>query len=170
MTQCGFPRFKRPILALAGGIFPPDVLANEQVARRGHTGENGERRDVEYPCIDNAQIKIQAQPSSIQWGESSQLSWSVELPAGCAGAKIQLAGKKVGQTGSRTVMPAATQEFQLMVSETRFGVNARAYGSTRIDVSYPEHVVINRLTSDPVKVLKTPSPRPIRSATDRSYQ
>src|SRR5512132_1894600 len=65
------------------------------------------------PCLADASIQIGANPAQISLGQSSVVSWSVNLPAGCSSVHVFLNGGSVTATGNRTVSPAASSVFTI---------------------------------------------------------
>jgi hypothetical protein len=115
---------------------------------RGTGGDNGPS-----PCLSGAVPQVTATPSKITLGQPSVISWSVNLPNRCSAVQVKLNGQPVATSGNRTVSPLRSTAFILVVSETRLGVYGEKHASTRVEVSYPTRVVIDRNTADPVGVL-----------------
>src|SRR4030095_12094573 len=105
------------------------------------------------PCVGDATIQVAASPSNITLGQSSLVSWSVNLPNRCPAVKVKLNGELVGTSGSRSVSPPRSTTYTVLVSETRLGMHAEKSRSARVDVGYPLRVLIDRNTRDPLGVL-----------------
>ena len=105
------------------------------------------------PCVGDATIQVTASPSKITLGQSSVVSWSVNLPDRCPAVHIKINGESVTMRGTRSVSPSRSTAYTVVVSETRLGVHAEKSASTRVEVRYPQRVVINANTRDPVQVL-----------------
>lgn len=110
----------------------------------------GSSRNLELPrCIADATIQLTANPSQITPGQSSVMSWSVVLPTGCAPVNIRLNGENVSASGSKTVSPYQSSIYTLTIRQTLSQKSA----STQIVVDYPERVVIDPSTPNPVQTL-----------------
>jgi hypothetical protein len=105
------------------------------------------------PCLTDAMIQITANPAEVAYGQSTVVHWSVGLPAGCSTVHARLNGEAVGLNGSRSVTPAATSTYRLLISQTRFGVYGEQTASTQVQVTFPSRVVIDPSTESPVAVL-----------------
>jgi hypothetical protein len=104
-------------------------------------------------CLTDATIQVTANPSKVEYGQSSNVSWSVGLPAACPAVHVRLNGESVPRSGSRMVFPSRTSTFSLVVSEMHLGRYAETITSTQLDVVYPNLVIIDASTSNPVQVL-----------------
>jgi hypothetical protein len=104
------------------------------------------------PCLSNAMIQITANPAQVAYGQSTVVSWSVSLPAGCSTVHARMNGESVGLNGSRSVTPAATSTYRLLISQTRLVYGERT-ASTEVQVTFPSRVVIDPSTESPVAVL-----------------
>ena len=123
-------------------------------ASRGQLPSSDPGSDREPPrCIAEADIQITANPSEIAAGQSSIVSWSVSLPQGCASVRVRLNNENVPRNGNRTVNPSQRTTYLLTISQTQSGVFAQRSDQTRISVKYPERVVIDPSTANPVQVL-----------------
>jgi hypothetical protein len=126
------------------------LLGSEMLGAPPHgTGD-----DTEPPrCVSEATIQLTASPSKITLGQSSVVSWSVNLPDRCPAVQVKLDGESVATRGSQSVSPARTTSYRLVVSQTRLGVHGEKAAVTRVEVAYPPQVIIDRNTRDPVGVL-----------------
>ncbi len=104
-------------------------------------------------CLSEATIRVTATPAHVTWGESSVIRWSVGLPGRCPNVQVRLNGQSVPRTGNRSVQPARSSLFTIIVSETHLGVYGQTSGSTLVGVSYPARVVIDTGTPSPVASL-----------------
>lgn len=104
-------------------------------------------------CIAEADISITASPKEIKPGQSSIVSWSVNLPNACASVRVRLNSQDVPRNGSRTVQPLQWTTYLLTISQTQGGAFAQRSAQTRITVKYPESVVIDPSTPNPIQVL-----------------
>lgn len=87
------------------------------------------------------------------FGQSSVVSWSVDLPAECGTVSVQLNRRGVERSGSQTVTPSATSRFDLTVIVHRGLFREERKASARVIVDYSSHVVIDQSTSSPRDVL-----------------
>ena len=62
-------------------------------------------------------------------------------------------GEVVAKNGNRTVTPPGTQNFNLTLSHTFSGVFQQKSKSAKVEVGFPDRVVIDPTTSNPVQVL-----------------
>ncbi len=105
------------------------------------------------PCIADADTQLTASPKEIALGQSSVVSWSVSLPNGCASVRVRLNNEDVPRNGSRTVQPVQFTKYFLTISQTKAGVFAQRTTQTQITVKYPERILIDSSTPNPVQVL-----------------
>jgi hypothetical protein len=105
------------------------------------------------PCLTGAKIQLTANPTSIVFGQSSRLSWSVRPPEGCGAPQVRLNGEAVATRGTHMVMPSRSTTFVLVAIETLLGQVAQTSASAQVDVGYPTYVTIDERTPDPVGVL-----------------
>jgi hypothetical protein len=105
------------------------------------------------PCISEATLRVTASRSQINYGQSAVVNWSVELPSGCASVRIQLNGENVARNGSKNVSPPRSTTYTLTIIHNQSRPRAQVSESTRITVNYPDHVVIDANTREPVQVL-----------------
>jgi hypothetical protein len=89
----------------------------------------------------------------VDLGQSSVVSWSVDLPSGGSAVHVRLNGDSVAKQGSRSFAPPRATTFTLRVSGTHLGVYGETSKSVRVEVGYPPLVVIDPGTRDPVGVL-----------------
>jgi hypothetical protein len=133
------------------GLLAPHAQAGAQARER--TG-SGSGPGAEPPrCISDATIQMSADPTQVTLGQSSTVQWSVRLPTGCSGVRVRFQGVTVGTTGSRSVTPARTSTYSVLLSATTLGVYAETRRSVQIVVTYPPVVVIDPRTPNPVAVL-----------------
>ena len=137
------------ILLLACWITATAVIANAQAPARPPDPDPPEPS----PCLTDAQFQITAMPAQITLGQSTVVHWSVTLPNGCASVAVRLNGEVVAKNGSRTVTPPGTQNFHLTLSQTFAGVFQQKSKSAKVEVGFPDRVVIDPRTSNPVQVL-----------------
>jgi hypothetical protein len=104
-------------------------------------------------CLTGASLQVTANPANLVLGESSVVSWSAHLPAGCSTVKFHFNGGPVAATGSQRVSPSVAGVFRLTASLTRSGVSQQVSATTNLQVTYPSRVVIDGTTPDPVAVL-----------------
>lgn len=104
-------------------------------------------------CIADASLSLTASPTQVAFGQSSNIRWSVQLPAGCSTAQIKLNGLSVPASGQRAESLTASKTYRLLLSIVRQGVNQQTSRSVTVNVSYPDRVVINRSTPRPVETL-----------------
>lgn len=105
-------------------------------------------------CISEAEIQISASPSQVTLGQSSVVSWTVSLPNGCSSVRVRFNGEEVGRSGSRTVTPVqSVSTYSVTIRQTQGGVNAQRSALTKITVGYPDRVIIDPSTHNPVQVL-----------------
>jgi hypothetical protein len=104
-------------------------------------------------CLTDATIQVTANPTSVVLGQPSTVSWSVQVPTGCAGMQVTFNGQSVARSGSQTVTPPRTSKFNVTVSETHLGAHGQKSQSVEVGVTYPPVVVINPSTQKPVQVL-----------------
>jgi hypothetical protein len=104
-------------------------------------------------CLSDATILVAANPTNIQFGQSSRLSWSVRLPDGCGAVQVRLNGATATTSESRTVTPPRSTTFTVLITETRLGRVAQRSASAQVDVGYPARIIIDGNTPDPVGVL-----------------
>jgi hypothetical protein len=110
---------------------------------------------IEPPkCLDDLEIHLTSNPSTIVYGESSVVSWSVDLPPNCVQISVRLNGRPVAKSGRQTVMPSHDTKYTVRVFFSLKGVPGEmAPSSTQITVTYPAVVVIDDNTTDPVGAL-----------------
>ncbi len=113
----------------------------------GGDNPNGSR------CLATTTIQMAANPSVVQLGQSSNLNWSVEVPDGCDSLTIKLNGLRVAATGHRTITPTQNTRFSLVVNAGRPGGFAQRGVSAEVQVGFPERVIIDERTPDPVSTL-----------------
>jgi hypothetical protein len=104
-------------------------------------------------CLGDAAIQATSNPATVTLGQSSIIGWSVALPSGCANVSVHLNGQPVARSGSRSVTPARSSSYTVLVSETHRGMHGQASRSTQVEVTYPPRVVIDAGTRNPVDVL-----------------
>lgn len=104
-------------------------------------------------CLTGATIQLTANPSTVAYGQSSTVQWSVDLPAGCSSVQVHFNGAIVANHGSQLVMPPNTSTYTLLLSVTQLGVFGERNASTQVVVNYPPRVVIDPTTVSPVRVL-----------------
>ncbi|HEU4510623.1 MAG TPA: hypothetical protein VFR78_20495 [Pyrinomonadaceae bacterium] len=124
------------------------ITANVASAQAGNPTEPPEPS----PCITDAQMQLTANPAQVQFGQSTVMSWSVTLPSGCT-VVVRFNGQVVGKTGSQTVTPTGTRNYNLTISRTIQGVFQQRSVSKRVEVRFPDRVVIDPTTPNPVQVL-----------------
>ena len=140
------------ILSLMGcGLGFLGLSTGSQTLARNASGTGDENEPS--PCLSEAVIRVTASPSTITFGQSTVVSCSVNLPNQCSAVHAKLNGQSVATSGSRSVSPARSMAFTVVVSETRLGVYGEKRGFTRVEVTYPPRVVIDRNTADPAGVL-----------------
>lgn len=146
---------KRTVLSgfqlIARGLGRVNRFVNARMVGNNSAGPGGDPEPS--PCITEATIQVTANPSQVTLGQSSTVRWSVSLPAGCSAVHIRLNGESVPRSGSRTVFPPRTTTFTVVVSETRLGNRAETRRSAQVNVAYPDRVVIDPSTRNPVQVL-----------------
>lgn len=138
------------LMALGAAVVGVGAYALIGSDRTG-TGTGGEVEPSR--CLSNATIAISATPVQISLGQTSVVKWQVGLPSGCGNVHIRFGGLSVGVNGSRAVTPSRTSMFNVVVSETRLGVYGQKSKSARVEVTYPDRIVIDPSTRDPVRVL-----------------
>lgn len=95
---------------------------------------------VESPkCLDGLAIHVTSNPSAIVYGQSSVVSWSVDLPSGCGSMSVQLNGRPVAQRGSQTVTPTRSTTYSVTVFFNIKGVPGEETSSARVTVSYQRY-------------------------------
>ena len=104
------------------------------------------------PCITDAQMQVSANPAQVQLGQSTVVSWSVTLPSGCS-VVVRFNGQVVGKNGSQTVTPPGTRNYNLTISRSVLGVLQQRSVSAHVEVEFPDRVVIDPTTPNPVQVL-----------------
>jgi hypothetical protein len=85
-------------------------------------------------CLTDATIQITANPAQVTYGQSTVVYWSIGLPAGCSTVNARMNGEIVGLNGSRSVNPAATSTFSLLVTQSRAGAYGERIAWTQVDV------------------------------------
>jgi hypothetical protein len=105
------------------------------------------------PWLEDVTIELEASPSKVDLGQSTVVSWSVDLPSGGSAVHVRLNGESVAKQGSRSFAPSRAKTFTVLVSGTHLGVYGQTSKSVRVEVGYPPLVVIDPGTSDPVHVL-----------------
>ncbi len=106
------------------------------------------------PCLTDATIQFGFNPTSVAYGQPTNVSWSVHFPAtGCSSAHVKLNGDPVANSGSRTVTPPASATYRLLISQTRGGVYQERTVTAQVAVTFPPRVVIDPSTVAPVAVL-----------------
>jgi hypothetical protein len=69
-----------------------------------------------FECFDVVSASLTATPSTIDYGGSATLQWSVQFPSGCNLVALTLNNSPVGRTGSLTLVPMANSSFALRAS------------------------------------------------------
>ncbi len=105
------------------------------------------------PCIEDATMKISAQPNPVMLGDPTIVKWSVDMPSNCSSVTVKLNGQAVQKTGSRSVKIGRSKRFTLTISVTRLGVFQQRSEFVNVTVNYPPHVVINAETPEPSRAL-----------------
>lgn len=137
------------LLLMSAATVPahPQESSESDVPRALLPGDGG---DSEPPrCVDGTTIGVAVNPPTVQLGQSSVVTWHVQLPSGCGGVVVKLNGIAVGSSGSRVVTPPRKTVFTVTISQS----GASASRSAAVQVLYPSPVVINAATADPVKVM-----------------
>jgi len=105
------------------------------------------------PWLEDVTIQVAANPTAVDLGQSTVVTWSVDLPTGGPALQVRLNGEIVARSGSRTFTPPRKSRFRVNVSGTQLGVHAETSRSVDVEVRYPPRVVINPSTPNPVQVL-----------------
>lgn len=105
------------------------------------------------PCIADATIQVDVNPATVAYGQTSVVSWAVDIPPGCSGVHVQLNRTPVAAMGSRTISPAAPFIYPVRISMTRLGVYQEKSAFANVHVTYPARVIIDPGTPSPVAVL-----------------
>jgi len=122
-----------------------------QMVRDDSSGPDGDSEPP--PWLADVTIQLEASPSTVNLGQSSVVSWSVDLPSGGSAVHVRFNGEPVAERGSRSVAPPRTRTFRILVSGTHLGVYGQTSESVQVEVGYPPSVVIDPSTRDPVQVL-----------------
>ncbi len=83
---------------------------------------------------------LSAYPPVIQYGQSTTLYYSFNLPAGCTGA-LTLSSKPVGMSGSMVVKPLSSTPYQLRVADITLAV-------VNVQVNLPANIHISGNTAE----------------------
>ena len=106
------------------------------------------------PCLGDATFQISANPTTVQYGQSTTINWSVTLPPNCGPVQVKFNGHLVAKDGSESVTPPRTSGFHLIISQTHLGVyGERSSQTVTVIVTYPPRVVIDQNTQEPARVL-----------------
>ena len=146
MKRIGFSTFQVLVcnIAILGSCASAQVIPNA-------AARNGEPEPSR--CITEATIQVSASRPQITYPQSSDIRWSVELPEGCASVRVRLNGQDVLKNGNRTVRPLQSSTYSIQISHTHRGVTSQTHASTRVNVRYPDRVIIDPTTENPVGVL-----------------
>jgi hypothetical protein len=105
------------------------------------------------PWLEDVTIHLEKNPSKVNFGEATVVSWSVHLPGGASALHIRLNGKPVAESDSLSIVPPRTMTITLSVSGTHLGLYSETSQSVEVAVDYPPRVVIDPSTPDPEQVL-----------------
>ncbi|MBC7835571.1 MAG: hypothetical protein H7Y88_10805 [Phycisphaerales bacterium] len=126
----------------------------DQIARMIGDDPSGPGGGLEAPpWLENVSIQVDANPTAVNYGQSTVVSWSVDLPTGGPPPQVRLNGELVARSGSRSFSPSRRSSYSVIVSGTQLGVHAQTSGSVDVEVRYPPRVVIDPSTPSPVQVL-----------------
>lgn len=78
------------------------------------------------PCVENAAIRVTADPPAVTWPQQSVVSWAVELPTNCT-AEIRFEGEPVGTSGNRAVVPPRSRSYGVSVVRGEASVVEQKY-------------------------------------------
>jgi hypothetical protein len=86
------------------------------LSRTGVVQPGGGTRVVTDPCVPQPQVlSFTATPTTVTFGESITLSWSVQVPAGC-NYVVALLGQSVPPQGSLQVQPVSDTTYALTLA------------------------------------------------------
>jgi hypothetical protein len=105
------------------------------------------------PWLEDLVIEVHANPSVVDLGQSTMVSWSVDVPPGAPSLQFRLNGEIVARSGSRSFTPPRKSRFTVLVIGTHLGVTFETSNSVEVEVRYPSRVVIDPRTPHPVGVL-----------------
>ena len=117
-------------------------------------------------CLDKVALRVSASPASVVLGQSSTVTWSAVVSKTasdlCPQRQFRLNGASVADSGSMQVRPTHNSVYTVTASEKFLGLYREKSVSARVAVGYPDRVVVNQNTSDPVGLiigaLTDPSP------------
>ena len=96
--------------------------------------------DETIECLSDVQVRsFTATPATIEFGENAMLNWDVDLPSGCTGLQLYVAGQAVGPQGSLTVQPFRTTTYSLS-ARLPFNNLSVVIATTTITVLWPQEV------------------------------
>jgi hypothetical protein len=123
-------------------------------ARIGTAAAAGPGGDTEPPPgLEDVTIDVHAQPTVVNLGDPTLVTWSVTLPSSGAAWQVRLNGEPVGRNGSRSFTPPRLSRFSVAVSGTHLGTHFETSKSATVEVRYPPRVVIDPSTARPAQVL-----------------
>lgn len=96
------------------------------------------RTTAETSCLHDLKIEVNAKPSVINLGQSSDIDWSVSLPSGCILTSVQLNGMFVLLSGNEIVTPSQTTMYHLRVVLDLNGSSVEKTTSVQVIVNHPE--------------------------------
>lgn len=135
-----------------GGVVLVGLWAGPQMLERRAPGPDGDGPEPSR-CLSEATLAVSATPSQVTWPQTTVVKWSVGLPNACGNVRVRFNGEAVGTSGSRTVKPARSSLYTVVVSETHLGVHGQTSKSAQVAVAYPPRVVIDASTENPLAVL-----------------
>ena len=105
------------------------------------------------PWLDDLSIQIDANPTVVDLGQPTIVSWSVDVPLGAPPLQFRLNGEAVARNGNNTFTPSRKSRFTLSVTGAFLGVAFEKSNFVEVAVRYPCRVVIGPRTPNPVGVL-----------------
>ena len=105
------------------------------VARPAHAAPIGETTPGQaraLKCFDGIRASIRTTPTTIALGQSTTVSWTATVPAGCSQIRFSMGATPVGRAGTFTDQPISNSRYALLASYGAAGSAEVAVASLQV--------------------------------------
>ncbi len=129
-------------------------MQGQQPAQKAVSG--GPVANTTTGCLSRAKLDLLVIPKQVRLGESSVVSWNVLISDACGPVTIEVDGKPVQESGTKTISATHSQNVVLTVSQSVSGKRQTLTKTVAINVQTPVPCVVldngNQLTAADIQL------------------